>query len=820
MIRAYAALLVLYPRAFRRAYRGDLVAAVALDLERVRCLGQADILAFWAFVIGDLLKSAGRLRSRQIAAALGRLGGGDVPRLPHREERTQMETLIQDVRFGFRQFIRRPGFTAIAVISLALAIGGNSLIYGMVDGFVLRPFSYPDPDRLVTIGVTFPKLSSETTYVETLSPAEYADIRTNRSFQHTAAFDLGNRNLSGGDVPERVFTALLLDDPFPVLGMRPVLGRGFTDAELAPNGPSVAIISHRLWQTRFGGNPDILNKTIRIGGTSGSVVGVMPPGLLLIGTDLWVPWGGDPKSLPRNVRQFTVLARLAPDATLDQANAELATTAKSVEQTAAATFKEYEGWRLTATPWAAALLRDVRPAALLLVGAVFFVLLIACVNVANLQLARSATRQRELAVRLALGAARSRLARQLLTESCLLALAGTAGGLAIAYIGLQFAGAVVPAQFQTLGLHAGLNARVLMWSLLLTGLSAILVGVLPAFQATRTDPHDSLKADGRAGTSRTGRLRQGLVVVEIALSVVLLLGAGLLIRSFIKIQQVPLGYDPEAVLTMRLTLPREGYATGAAITAFFQQLVERTGRVAGVASVAVATQYPPQSSFSGQVDVEGVPAAGTTLPTAVTTIVSRGFFDTLRVPVIAGRGFDDRDRTGGQRTIVVNRAFVDRFLRGRDPVGARVRIGPRDRQGPWSEIVGVVGDARNQGATADVRPEIFSPMEAGLGAWNQLFLLVRANRPPGSLLPDIRQAVTSIDPQQPVYAIQTLDEALAATMFQQRIAAVLLALFAGVALMLAAIGIYGVMSYSVNARRQETACVSQSGHRAPPSCGS
>jgi DNA-binding PadR family transcriptional regulator len=215
VIRAYRALLVLYPRAFRCAYGDDMAATVAQDLETVRRRGWSAIVAFWAFVIGDLLKSAGRLRSRQLAAAFRRRAGGDVPRLPHREERTHMETLVQDVRFGVRQFMRRPGFTAIAVISLALAIGGNSLIYGMVDGFVLRPFDYPDPDRLVTIGVTFPKLSSETTYVETLSPAEYADIRSNRSFLRTAAFDLGNRNLSGGDVPERVFTALLLDDPFP-----------------------------------------------------------------------------------------------------------------------------------------------------------------------------------------------------------------------------------------------------------------------------------------------------------------------------------------------------------------------------------------------------------------------------------------------------------------------------------------------------------------------------------------------------------------------------------------------------------------------------
>ena len=228
-----------------------------------------------------------------------------------------MDTLLQDTRHAFRQFVRRPGFTAVAVVSLALAIGGNSLIYGMLDGFVFNPFSYPDPDRLVSIGATFPRASTDTSYVEALSLAEYADIKTSAGIARIATFDLGNRNLSGGDVPERVFTGLLLDDLFPVLGMKPALGRGFTREELAPNGPRVAIISHRLWQSRFGGDPNILNRGIRIGGEAASVVGIMPPGLLLIGTDMWIPWGGDPSRMPRNIRQFTILARLAPGRTVD-----------------------------------------------------------------------------------------------------------------------------------------------------------------------------------------------------------------------------------------------------------------------------------------------------------------------------------------------------------------------------------------------------------------------------------------------------------------------------------------------------------------------
>lgn len=713
-----------------------------------------------------------------------------------------METLWHDVKYGARMLAKSPGFTLVAIVMLALAIGANTAIFSVVYSVLLRAFPYNEPDRIVMVWEQRPK---EGVFDNVVSPADYLDWRAqNQVFDAMAAYQTVSGDIVGAGVPERAWAGIGTADFFRVLGVQPQMGRLFREGDDQAGNHRVVVLSHGLWQRKFGADPSIVGRKVNLSGADHEVIGILPASFRFpYPAEMWSPF-----PFPANFAQvraahfLTVFARLKQGVTLEQAQAAMATLSAHIEQQNPGAWNQ--GHAANVVPLREDLTGDIQPMLLVLFGAVGFVVLIACANVANLLLARGAARQREVSIRSAMGAGRGRLIRQLLVESTLLSFAAAGIGVLLALWSTDAIKLLIPRNVVTLGLEDfSVNAPVLWFTLVLSIATSLLFGLLPAMQATRMDIIESLKAGGRTATHARARkrLRGALVVAEIGLSLVLLAGAGLMVRTLMELYAVQPGFRSDGVLTAGMVVPRSRYRENTRILQFQQEMLARIRAIPGVLSAGAVSHLP----MSGQDSRTGIAPDGRERrpdepPRRMHhRQVSVGYFETMGIPLKEGRLLDGRDTAQSAPVMVINEAGARRYWPGESAVGHFVIVGGNEEI--KREVVGVVGDVKHWGLDKSVNPEMYLPIAQQPTPF--VTLVMRTAGEPLSFVPALREQVRALDADLPISAPQAMDDVIAASESQRKFFLTLMAAFAGLALVLAGLGIYAVMAYNVTQRTHE-----------------
>jgi len=720
-----------------------------------------------------------------------------------------MPAFVQDLTYAWRQLRKNPGFAIVAILTLALGIGANTAVFSVVDAVLLKPLPYAAPDRLMTVE----SMDMRVAVPNSLSYPDFFDFRArNDTFEHLITSRDTNVVLTGAGAPMQLDAEMVTWDLFPVLGIQPELGRGFLRSEEAL-GSHVAILSHQLWQRQFGEDPAIVGRTITLDRKLYTVVGIAPAGFAFpvnepeiqlwttIADDREAPPGDQPMTEQRGAHMLTALGRLKPGVTIGQARADLNVIASALAKQYPDTNTNFR--QASVRPALETLVGDSRQPLLILLGAVGLVLLIACANIANLLLARTAAREHEMAVRASLGASRGRVLRQLLTESLLLAIIGGSAGTALAWYALHFVLPLGGHSIPRLAL-ASIDGSVLAFALVLAVLACIGFGMAPALQASKIDLTSSLKEQTRGSTSRHDRVRGALVIAQVTLGLVLVSGAGLLMASFLRLETADPGFKPDHLLTYRFSLPESQYKEPRQV-AFYDQLLDRIRALPGVQSAAGVWPLPmDDDNATVSFNIEERPLGPSNRPSARMAFATPGYFSTAGIPLLKGRFFTERDDKKSPRVLVVNKAFADKFFPGEDVIGKRITPGATDtgdKEETSREIVGVVGSAKLFAMDTEPKPIYYFPYKQL--SWMPPVMMLRTAVPPRTLESAVRKQMADLDPLVPVFQVRTMEELLSTQITEPRFHTLLLAFFAGIALLLTVVGLYGVMAYSVTRRTRE-----------------